>query len=118
MQNISRVRQKKDCAGRMYVNMLLLIPYLIYVTFYFLITCQCCQENQAPGVALRLVTEKEYTPYLVLCNLSPYKTLISHLTVVATKGSIACVASVSVRFRSKERGTRVKDRAKNGSRLI
>ena len=26
---------------------------------------------------------------------------------------IACVASVSVRFRSKERGTRVKDRAKN-----
>ena len=28
---------------------------------------------------------------------------------------IACVASVSVRFRSKERGTRVKDRAKNGS---
>ena len=33
-------------------------------------------------------------------------------------GCIACVASVSVRFRSKERGTRVKDRAKNGSRLI
>ena len=28
---------------------------------------------------------------------------------------IACVASVSVRFRSKERGTRVKDRAKNGT---
>ena len=28
--------------------------------------------------------------------------------------SLACVASVSVRFRSKERGTRVKDRAKNG----
>ena len=26
---------------------------------------------------------------------------------------VACVASVSVRFRSKERGTRVKDRAKN-----
>ena len=29
--------------------------------------------------------------------------------------SLACVASVSVRFRSKERGTRVKDRAKNGA---
>ena len=28
--------------------------------------------------------------------------------------SIAWVASVSVQFRSKERGTRVKDRAKNG----
>ena len=28
---------------------------------------------------------------------------------------IACVASVSVRFRSKERGTRVKDRVKNGA---
>ena len=27
---------------------------------------------------------------------------------------LACVASVSVRFRSKQRGTRVKDRAKNG----
>ena len=29
--------------------------------------------------------------------------------------SLACVASVSVRCRSKERGTRVKDRAKNGA---
>ena len=28
-------------------------------------------------------------------------------------GGIACVGSVSVRFRNKERGTRVKDRAKN-----
>ena len=28
--------------------------------------------------------------------------------------TVACVASVSVRFRSRERGTRVKDRAKNG----
>ena len=28
--------------------------------------------------------------------------------------SLACVASVSVRLRSKERGTRVKDRPKNG----
>ena len=27
---------------------------------------------------------------------------------------LACVASISVRFKSKERGTRVKDRAKNG----
>ena len=31
---------------------------------------------------------------------------------------LACVASVSVQFRNKERGTRVKDRAKNGCRLI
>ena len=31
---------------------------------------------------------------------------------------LGCVASVSERFRSKERGTRVKDRAKNGSRFI
>ena len=29
--------------------------------------------------------------------------------------SVACVASVSVRFRSKERGTRVKDLATNGA---
>ena len=32
--------------------------------------------------------------------------------------SIACVASVSVRFRRKERGTRVKDRAKNGANIF
>ena len=31
------------------------------------------------------------------------------------RSQLACVASVSVRFRSKERGARVKDRAKNGS---
>ena len=30
-------------------------------------------------------------------------------------GGIACVAGVSVRFRSKERGMRVKDRANNGA---
>ena len=32
--------------------------------------------------------------------------------------ALACVASVSVRCKSKERGTRVKDREKNGSRFI
>ena len=31
---------------------------------------------------------------------------------------LACVASVSVQFRSKERGTRVKDREKNGASKI
>ena len=31
------------------------------------------------------------------------------------KHLVACVVSVSVRFRSKERGIRVKDRAKNGA---
>ena len=31
------------------------------------------------------------------------------------KNSVACVASVSVRFRSKEQGTIVKDSAKNGA---
>ena len=35
-------------------------------------------------------------------------------TVLELYSYIACVASVSVRFRGKERGTRVKDRAKNG----
>ena len=34
---------------------------------------------------------------------------------VAIFGWLACEASVSVRFRSKERGTRVKNRAKNGA---
>ena len=32
--------------------------------------------------------------------------------------SIACVASVSVRFRRKERGTRVKDREKSGASIF
>ena len=31
---------------------------------------------------------------------------------------IACIASISVRFRSKERGTRVKDRVKNGEKWL
>ena len=35
-----------------------------------------------------------------------------------TNSKVACVASVSLRFRSKERGMRVKERAKNGSRFI
>ena len=34
---------------------------------------------------------------------------------VLPRATVACVASVSARFRSKERGTRVKDRAKNGA---
>ena len=38
--------------------------------------------------------------------------------VVGVDPDIACVASVSVRFRRKERGTRVKDREKSGSRFI
>ena len=36
-------------------------------------------------------------------------------TVVKSVFPVACLASVSVLFRSKERGTRAKDRAKNGA---
>ena len=36
-------------------------------------------------------------------------------TILKGQAWPACIASVSVRFRSKERGTRVKDRAKNGA---
>ena len=35
-----------------------------------------------------------------------------------TQRNLACVASTSVRFRRKERGTRVKDRAKSGLPLV
>ena len=38
--------------------------------------------------------------------------------ITRTPDNLARVASFSLRFRSKERGTRVKDRAKNGCRLI
>ena len=39
---------------------------------------------------------------------------VESLLTATSPQRLACVASVSVRFRSKERGTRVKDRAKNG----
>ena len=42
-------------------------------------------------------------------------TLCYFFEAQSIKASLACVASVSVRFRSKERGTRVKDCAKNGA---
>ena len=41
-------------------------------------------------------------------------TLCYFFEAQSIKASLACLASVSVRFRSKERGTRVKDCAKNG----
>ena len=41
-------------------------------------------------------------------------TLCYFFEAQSIKASLACVARVSVRFRSKERGTRVKDCAKNG----
>ena len=37
------------------------------------------------------------------------------LTLMPLYRTVACVESVSVRFRSKERGTRIKDRAKSGA---
>ena len=46
---------------------------------------------------------------------APVVALSSLVKVDSTDDKLACVASVSVPFRSKERGTRVKDRAKNGA---
>ena len=43
------------------------------------------------------------------------KNCVRPRTQLLTGAVLACVASVSVRFKSKERGTRVKDRAKNGA---
>ena len=37
------------------------------------------------------------------------------LEIAHVRNRVACVASVSVRFRSKEQGTRAKNRAKNGA---
>ena len=42
-------------------------------------------------------------------------TLDKHQTSLGANHVVACVASVFFRFRSKEIGTRVKDRAKNGA---
>ena len=46
--------------------------------------------------------------------LLTFDAILRHLKFFAFAIKVACVASVSVRFRSKERGTRFKDRAKNG----
>ena len=56
IDSCTRVRQKKDCAGRMYVNMFLLNP---------------------PGTRRCLKTSyrKRMYSYLLFCNLAPYKTL-------------------------------------------
>ena len=40
--------------------------------------------------------------------------MVGGLSALKISDALGCVANVSVRFRSKERGTRVKDRAKNG----
>ena len=42
-------------------------------------------------------------------------TLDKHQTSPGANHVVACVATVFLRFRSKELGTRVKDRAKNGA---
>ena len=49
-------------------------------------------------------------------KLTPLAKKLVRSTCSKSKDHVACVASVSVRSRSKERGTRVKDRAKNGAR--
>ena len=41
--------------------------------------------------------------------------IVNIIKKISNKTGLACVASVSVRFRFKERGTRVKDRAKSGA---
>ena len=46
--------------------------------------------------------------------MSPVFRLLCCLRNRVETWQLACVRSVSVRFRSKEEGTRVKDRAKNG----
>ena len=47
-------------------------------------------------------------------SLEDYSNLDNPICSLRLCSQLACEASVSVRFRSKERGTRVKDRAKNG----
>ena len=55
---------------------------------------------------------------VVVASLNYTYSCISPWRSCMTLWWLACVASVSARFRSKERGTRVKERAKNGSRFI
>ena len=49
------------------------------------------------------------TDHYFSLNATPW-----HRATLLSRSAIACVVSVSVLFRSKDRGTRVKDRAKNG----
>ena len=47
-------------------------------------------------------------------SLEDYSNLAKAICSLRLCSQLACVASVSMRFRSKERGTRVEDRTKNG----
>ena len=67
-----------------------------------------------------MISVKKDRNYYTLTNLNIYLFLIGyntkHNSSLKLEEVLACVASVSVWFRSKKRGTRVKDRAKNGAR--
>ena len=67
----------------------------------------CDQKQQANRRKFNSpVQQPDSFPFLMMLDTGNEQFDISY---------IACVASVSVRFRSKEWGTRVKDRAKNGA---
>ena len=48
-------------------------------------------------------------------KITSHKQTLNDSLKISNKTGLACVASVSVRFRFKERGTRVKDHAKSGA---
>ena len=92
-------------------------------TFSIFITGQVILKGPLP-VSVKLLlsnfarNQSETPVTRTLTNNSSSQQEIRTIAVNSVKSlseGIACVASVSARFRSKERETRVKDRAKNGA---
>ena len=69
-----------------------------------------CSEPNHVISHLRIIPEALYIPSDMRSN-----TRETQSSPLCVPPPVACVASVSVRFRSKERGTKVKDRVKNGA---
>ena len=94
------------------------------LTFWLLKTTSEQQEARQQFKHLRAQTiRNDWERFFFLSDSHTWKTPLRLFQVPVrfyhsnTRSWLACVASVSVRCRNKERGTRVKDRAKNGALL-
>ena len=77
-------------------------------------TTAWCQTNTSPKHYIKRCKQVTNTKN-ELWKTVRLTTFQNHNRHPFVSARLVCVASVSVRFRSKERGTRVKDRAKNGA---
>ena len=81
--SLSRARQKKDCVGGVYVNMLLLNLYFIYATFYFFTYVL----RRIPGTRRCLKTTYSIRMY----SVPPLLQFVSLQNTTASGNVCACV---------------------------